>query len=133
MANEVNTVVPAEVVKGCKKVLWISRHNPTQDQLNGLRKITGCSYLISQVDKTFSSSEELADEVISSKADFVSVVLPVNLLSGLFELVSGKCTILVPKSKRELIKVKDGESKVNFVYDGYEIIDDIVYKSHVIK
>ena len=134
MANEVNTTtVPAEEIGKKKKVLWVSRHKPTQEQLNGLRKIVGDSYLLLQVDKTFSSSEEIADEVIISIADYVSVVLPVNLLAGLFELVGNKCTVLVPKSKRELIKVEGGESKVNFVYDGFEIIDNIVYKSHIVK
>ena len=135
MANEVNTTtVPADFVRNAKKVLWISRHNPTQDQLNGLRKITGGDgYLLNKIDKTFTSAKEIADEIISYKADYVAAVLPVNLLSGLFEIVGNQCIILVPKSKRELIKVEGSESKVNFVYDGFEVIDKIVYKSHIVK
>lgn len=131
---ENDTVVPAEVVRGAKKVLWLSRHEPNQEQLNGLGKIIGGDgYLLNKIDKTFTSAKEIADEISSYEADYVAAVLPVNLLAGLFELVGNDCMILVPKSKRELIKIEGEESKVNFVYDGFEVIDNIVYKSHIIK
>lgn len=134
MAKELGTVVPAEFVRNAKKVLWLSRHEPNQDQLNGLRKLIGDKgFLINKLDKTFTSPREIANEVLSYKADYVVTVLPVNLLAGLFAFVGKQCTILVPKSKRELIKIEGEESRVNFIYDGFEIIDNIVYKSHIVK
>lgn len=113
------------------KVLWASRHSLTDDQLNGLEKIAG-KVDIKTVNKTFKSAEEIAEA--AADCDYLAVVLPVGLLSELYGLLKPGQTILVPRSKRIMIPSEDGtENKVVFAYDGWEVIEKVVYVSHVVK
>lgn len=112
-------------------VFWASRHSLNQDQLNGLEKIIDDSFAINQVDRTFRSAEEILSA--AGDAKFLAVVLPIPLLAHVFKLKRKDQVILVPKSKRVLIPQEGGESKVSFVYDGWEVIDQLTYVSHVVK
>lgn len=117
-------------------VLWLSRHDMTNEQLEGLKKVAieggfkDSELNIKKVDMTVKS----ADDVIEAGegCDIFAVVLPPNLLSDLFAKTDKK--IVTAKNKRVLVKSPDGkESKVTFVYDGWEIVDEFIYKSHIIK
>lgn len=114
-----------------KKALWLSRHALTEEQLAGLKKITGDEVEIEQVDKTVKTAEEVAN--FGANCDYLAVVL-VTLLADLYGLVGKTKTILVAKNKRVLMKNEDGtESKARFVYDGWEVIEEVKYKSHIVK
>lgn len=115
-----------------KKVLWISRHQLTQDQIDGIKKVLGDEFEYSQYDQTVKNAEEIVEQIKETKADALVAVLPVRLLSEVFAETDVK--ILVPRSKRKLIPNQNGEeSKVVFEYDGFEVIDDLIYVSHIIK
>ena len=115
------------------KILWVSRHNLTSEQIAGLEKINGTSSIeVKTLNKTISSAKEIADE--SKDCNYIAVVLPVGLLAELYALLKPGQTILVPRSKRILVPSEDGtENKVVFAYDGWEVIEKVVYKSHIIK
>lgn len=115
-----------------KVVLWASRHALTADQINGLEKIAGGKVDIKTVNKTFNSAEEIAEA--AADCDYLAVVLPVGLLAELYGLLKPGQVILVPRSKRIMVPSEDGtENKVIFAYDGWEVIEKVVYKSHIIK
>lgn len=115
-----------------KKVLWVSRHILTQEQVEGIKKVLCDEFEYTPYDKTVKNAEELVEQIKETKADALVAVLPVGLLSEVFAETDIK--ILVPRSKRKLIPDPNGgESKVVFEYDGFEVIDDLVYVSHIIK
>lgn len=114
------------------KILWVSRHQLTNDQIAGLEKISGAAIEVKTLNKTISSAKEIAEE--SKDCKYIAVVLPVGLLSELYGLLEPGQTILVPRSKRIMIPSEDGtENKVVFAYDGWEVIEKVVYVSHVVK
>lgn len=112
-------------------VFWGSRHELDQDQIAGLKKIINGDFKVNQADRTFRSAEEIID--VAGTAKYLAVVLPVPLLAQLFEAKGLDQVILVPKSKRILVQNEGAESKVSFVYDGWEVIDKLIYVSHVVK
>ena len=114
------------------KVLWVSRHILTSEQIAGLEKIAGDAIEVKTLNKTVTSAKEIADEAKDCK--YVAVVLPVGLLAELYEILDTDQTILIPRSKRILVPSSDGtENKVVFAYDGWEVIEKVIYKSHIIK
>jgi hypothetical protein len=108
-----------------KKVLWFSRHDLNQDQLNGLLKLAGGGeFLLAKVDKTISSAEEIISE--PGNPDIIAAVLPTQLLSDLKALMRPDQILAVPRSKR--VRKSDGEYE--YVHDYWEIVDECIYKSH---
>ena len=119
-------------MKNITKILWVSRHQLTSEQLSGLEKIARTDVEIKTLNKTISSVDEIVKE--SEDCDFIAVVLPVGLLAELYENLKPDQTILVPRSKRLMVPSEDGtENKVIFAYDGWEVIEKVAYKSHIIK
>lgn len=115
-----------------KKVLWASRHEFTEEQKGGLNHIIGGGFDVKVVNQTFKSAEEIAEA--AADCDYLAVVLPVGLLSNLYALLTPGQTIVIPKSKRVLVDNPDGGEKIaKFVYDGWEVIEKIIYVSHVVK
>ena len=113
------------------KLMWASRHDLTSEQKEGLTRIIGGDFDVKVVNQTFKTADEIAEA--AADCDYLAVVLPVGLLSNLYSLLKPGQTILVPKSKRVLIDNPDGEKIAKFVYDGWEVIEKIVYVSHVVK
>ena len=118
-----------------KKILWASRHQLTQDQLAGLCRVCNCTendLEITTVNQTFKSAAEIAEA--ATGCDYLAVVLPVGLLSDLYALIDEGQTILIPKSKRVLVDNPNGGEKIaQFVYDGWEVVEKVVYISHIVK
>lgn len=105
-----------------KKVLWFSRHQMTKEQLEALTNKLG-DIEINQVDRTINSAYELKDDI--EGADVVAVVAPINLQAQFLKLAAGK-PVIVAQTKRELIADENGgESKVNFVFDGWKQLEKI--------
>ena len=114
------------------KILWVSRHVLISEQIAGLEKIANDDIEVKTLNKTISSVDEIVKEAEDCK--FIAVVLPVGLLAELYENLKPGQTILVPRSKRILVPSSDGtENKVVFKYDGWEVIEKVIYKSHIIK
>lgn len=115
------------------KILWLSRHELTQDQKDGLTRVFPDSDIsITKLDQTI--NEETIKKLVETDNDAFAVVLPVKMLSLFFFHLKPHQKLIVPLSKRVLVKDPNGgESKVQFVYDGWEVIDDLVYESHLVK
>lgn len=113
-----------------KNVIWFSRHELTEEQVNGLKKILKTEKVkvkVKTVNKTIQSAEEIKSEI--SDEVLVAVVLPVNLLSELKRILPESIIIAIPRNKR----VKDESEKFKFVYDGWEIVKKCIYESEIIK
>lgn len=114
------------------KLMWASRHELSREQKEGLTRIIGGDFDVKVINQTFRSAQEIAEA--AADCDYLAVVLPVSLLSELYALLKPGQTILVPKSKRVLVDNPDGGEKIaQFVYDGWEVIEKILYVSHVVK
>lgn len=84
-----------------KKVLWISRHNMTQNQLKDLARIYG-KIEIKQIDKTIENAAEIKDSI--DECDIIAVVLPLEKIKDVKEYAKNK-PVIQAVSKR----VKHGE------------------------
>lgn len=78
-----------------KKLLWISRHYMTDEQIEALNRIFGDTEII-QYDKTVGDMEE----VISDDIDVYAVVFPTEKLAELYSKVKGRARIISPESDR---------------------------------
>lgn len=113
-------------------VLWASRHPLTPEQIEGLKKVAGTEITVHAVDKTFSGANEILEEAKGAK--ILAVVLPPALLSDLMANKNDDQVVVMARNKRVLVKQDDGsESKVQFVYDGWQVIDACVYQAHIVK
>lgn len=111
-----------------KNVIWFSRHELTEEQVNGLKKILKTEKVkVKTVNKTIQSAEEIKSEI--SDEVLVAVVLPVNLLSELKRILPESIIIAIPRNKR----IKDESGEFKFVYDGWEIVKKCIYESEIIK
>ena len=63
------------------KVLWLSRHAMTDDQLADLRRIYGADVEIQQYADSVKNASEVVE--IASDCDVLAVVLPPNILADL--------------------------------------------------
>jgi len=62
-----------------KRVLWLSRHAPTNEQVDALAQVLGPIKIL-QVSKTVSSGKEVKDLLREHQCDEVVAVLPLNIL-----------------------------------------------------
>ena len=114
-----------------KKVLWLSRHGMSDVQMESLKRLAGEEIEVVQVDRTVLEGEEVIKLAEEHQCSILAVVLPVGLLSKVYEL-KGDRIICSARSKRELVKSPDGEeSKVVFKFDGWEVWDKVVIRSHI--
>ena len=108
------------------KVLWFSRHELTAAQKEELEKVTDLKeFDIVQVNKTISSASEIAD-LVDEQTICVAAVLPVQLLSDLFDKIGYQCIIAVPRSKR----IKDETTgEFQFIHDYWEVVEYCHYRA----
>ena len=100
-----------------KKILWISRHEMTIEQLDDLKRIYG-EISITKVDKTIADVKEIEKY---KDYDVIAVVLPINIIA---ELVSKKLNVC-------LIGVKPTFPSIQFGYILHkkDIVDKFFEKS----
>jgi hypothetical protein len=106
---------------GCT-VLWFSRHDMTEEQMDALVQIYG-PVQIHQINKTVKSANELENEIKNS--DVVAVVAPIELQAEFLEIADG-IPVISCRNKRILIQNQEGtETKVEFVFNGWYEIEKI--------
>ena len=75
-----------------KKVLWISRHCMTKEQIDDLKRITGEEIDIIPWKETLYSLIEI--KPLIEEADLIAAVLPLDLLAELLKISDGKMVLL---------------------------------------
>lgn len=71
-----------------KRVLWISRHEMTAEQLRDLERVMGAGVELLEHKETVRSVDELSDAI--DHADAIAAVLPTELLAKVFARANGK-------------------------------------------
>lgn len=103
-------------------VLWFSRHDMTEEQIDALVDIYG-PIQIHQINKTVKSAKELENEIKGS--DVVAVVAPVELQAEFLQVANG-IPVISCRNKRILIQNQEGtETKVEFAFNGWYEIEKI--------
>lgn len=103
-------------------VLWFSRHDMTEEQIDALVDIYG-PIQIHQINKTVKSANELENEIKNS--DVVAVVAPIELQAEFLKVADG-IPVISCRNKRILIQNQEGtETKVEFVFNGWYEIEKI--------
>lgn len=118
-----------------KKVLWLSRHKMTEDQLNGLHNVAGTEDLvIDHCNTTVTCAQQVAE--LGKDCDILAVVLPIQMISDLYGLVGKEKLICSAKTKRVFTTNKGedpSKTKATFVFAGWDVYDYICVESHVVK
>lgn len=78
------------------KILWVSRHDMTSEQLESLNNIFKDAKII-QYNKTVNN----INEIVSDDIDIYAVVFPAEMLAALYNIVKGKAKIISAVSGRE--------------------------------
>ena len=92
-----------------KKVLWISRHDMTKEQLAAVDN--GRPVEIDQEEESVHDVRDLTNRI--NNADIIAVVLPPNLLMALVAMVKGEKPILRAISERRVLD--DGSATFKFI------------------
>lgn len=100
-----------------KYILWISRHQLTREQLDGLRTFCGGDFSLEQWENTVEDLAALREAV--ARADVIAAVLPVQLLAGLVAMAGGK-PVLVDTAVRTLLPGDGPEPQVCFSSGGWQ-------------
>lgn len=106
------------------KILWLSRHNMTNEQLNDLKRIYGEDIEIKHHTDPVKDWKEVVE--IGSDCDVLAVVLPVNILMQLTNNYNKKPIIRSITSRTETGKLITNkatgqlEKEFMFVHAGWE-------------
>lgn len=107
-----------------KKILWISRHPPTKDQIDELEEILGeCK--IRRIARHFQNAYEVKELIAQENPDEVVAVLPDSILR---ELTALKIKPIVTIGTQ----IYENGRKV-YKHDGYEVIDEFVKITHPLR
>lgn len=79
-----------------KKILWLSRHDMTEEQVSDLKRIYGDDTEVTKVDKTIKTADDILDG--TDAFDIFAVVLPIDLIADLFAKTNKE--IITAKSER---------------------------------
>jgi len=117
-----------------KKVLWFSRHDMTNEQLNALGnvEITKISGTFTNVHVPFTGIVNNGEETelppfkeIVKKYDIVAIVLPIHLEDQVLKIAGDK-PVIKALNKRQIIKGENGEEdKAVFVFEGWQRLVEI--------
>lgn len=78
-----------------KKILWLSRHDMTKEQMADLKRIYG-DVEVEKLDKTIKTADDILDT--ADGFDVLAVVLPIDLIAELFAKTDKE--IITAKSER---------------------------------
>lgn len=113
-----------------KKVLWFSRHEMNADQIGALSTKLG-EVLVTQINgnmenihKPFVSNVDGVETSVVFKElvkefDVIAIVAPINLQQQILGCADTK-PVIYAKNNRVLVSVEGDESKVEFVFAGWE-------------
>ncbi|MEG2454738.1 MAG: hypothetical protein RSC08_00680 [Oscillospiraceae bacterium] len=104
-----------------KKLLWISRHSLTSDQLSDLTRICGGAPEVTRYGDTVARVADLAP--LLAAADAVAAVLPTIELAELKALLGEKPLYISRSARVPTGEILDGEVQFHFVHAGwYQIL-----------
>lgn len=81
-------------------VAWVSQHDMTKDQLDGLIAALGPPVVIHQLDKDIEVAEEIAAFAAELQCNYIAVVLPPEMISDLAECTDRPIIACVTKQVR---------------------------------
>lgn len=108
-----------------KKVLWISRHHLTGEQMTGLEAVCGGDFALRWWQDNVEDVAELGKAV--AEADVVAAVLPLELLAELVAMAAPR-PVVIAKAKRVLVPTEEGEPLVRFTHDGWQQVKRLELK-----
>lgn len=108
-----------------KRVLWVSRHEMTTEQLNDLARVMASDIELTVWNQTVSSVKELAEKIAA--VDALAVVLPPDLLEELLDAAGEKPVLRAIAERRptgRIVTLPDGrhEEEFEFAHAGWEQI-----------
>lgn len=111
------------------KVLWFSRHNMTDDQINDLHRIYG-EIEVTHISTSASSFKDVLEA--GEDCEVLAVVLPPAMLADLTNPLNNKKPVIraianrVPTGNR-IINPATGreEDEYKFVHDGWELVKKV--------
>ena len=93
-----------------KKVLWFSRHEMTEDQIQALKDACGEEITVEQIDQQINSAYELKDQI--AEHDVIAIVAPIALQQQFLKL-AGKRPVIMAVNDR--IITEEGKQAFSFV------------------
>jgi len=119
------------------RILWVSRHKMTSEQMIDLKKYYGEIEILS-ADKTFNSAEEIIE--YAENINVYAVVLPTEILIKLFNLLSDDKDLLMSYSKRVLTEktvlnsaTGEYEPEYKFVHDCWKRVTHAEFETEELK
>lgn len=100
-----------------KKILWVSRHKMTEEQLSDLESVYG-EISIESLDSTIEDISIISEH----EADVYAVVLPIEMIAELKRILPSQKEIIIPVSAR----VKTGQTTYNKASGTHET--EYIYK-----
>ena len=100
-----------------KKLLWLSRHEMTKEQLEALGDVS-----VTQIPYRIGSAYELVEEI--NDADIIALVAPINLQEQFLKLAKGK-PVLIPNCERYMARNDLGEEELQFKFNKWEQLHSI--------
>lgn len=101
-----------------KTVLWISRHELTPEQADGLRRICGGSFRLVRCSDTVEDIGQLHTQI--NEADMVAAVFSVFLLADLVQAADGKPVLVSVSGRRatgRTLVFPDGSTEKEFRFE----------------
>lgn len=109
-----------------KNIVWISRHVPSAEQTEELRKWVGERFNLVFVNKTIDSVSEIVDKISDDTVGIMAVLSP-ELLSELVEVSK------VPVFRAVTKRMMTSRGTFEFLHDHFEIVEVFVYKTVVMN
>lgn len=78
------------------RVAWVSQHTPLQAQIEKLEEWFGNNYTLHQIAQTFTSAEQVYEELEQIHADIAIVVLPYSMTARLLDINRNNVVFLQP-------------------------------------
>ena len=99
-----------------KRVLWISRHVLTEEQMTGLKRYCRDEIELICRNETVENMEELLPDI--EEADVIAAVLPIHLLAQLVK-IAGERPVLIAMANRTLVPGTGREPEVQFAHHAW--------------
>ena len=106
------------------KIMRLTRHDATAEQLAELRRIYGSDIDVVKVSETVPNAARVVELAAEHSADVIEAVLPLAILADL--LKQTKTPVIRAITRREL---REDGSKAEFVFSHYERYVDMVVET----
>jgi len=113
------------VAQGSKKVLWLSRHAPTTEQVEKLARILGTCE-ITQVSQTVKNGKEVKDLLRENNCEELVAVLPLNILQQVISQGIQPIRAMMLREIRE-----DGNAEFRFQH--FERVLEVTVKTKIMR